>query len=105
MCSVAYVGFAHAQFLPTRVQRLDLKEQYSIVNGKMMMVESSSDLREQLIHASRDGDLSKVKYLVEVRHVDPYSCRDGEHDATPLHWASNCGHLDVVRYLVEERTV
>ena len=61
-------------------------------------VQSSSDLREQLIHASRYDDLSKVKYLVEVRHVDPHSCRDGEHN-TPLHWASICGHLDIVRYL------
>ena len=62
-----------------------------------------SELREQLIHASQDGDPSKVKYLVEVRHVDPHSCRDDEHDATPLHWASFCGHVNVVRYLVEER--
>jgi hypothetical protein len=55
--------------------------------------------REQLIHASKYGDLSKVKDLVEVQYVDPQSCRDGEQNATPLHWALNCGHLDVVRYL------
>ena len=63
----------------------------------------SSDLRKRLIRASRNGDLSKVKYLVEVRRVDPNSCRDGEHDYTPLLWASARDHLDIVRYLVEER--
>ena len=66
-------------------------------------IKSFSGLREQLIHACGDGDLSKVKYLVEVRHVDPHSCRDDEHNATPLHFTSECGHLDIVRYLVEER--
>ena len=65
--------------------------------------ESSADLSGQLIRASKDGDLGKVKYLVEVEHVDPHSCRDSEYDATPLHWASIYGHLDIVRYLVEEQ--
>ena len=63
--------------------------------------ESSADLSEQLIRASKDGDLGKVKYLVEVKHVDTHSCRD-ENDATPLHYAS-LSHLDIVRYLVEEQ--
>ena len=72
------------------------------------LMNSSSDgsscyfLSRQLVRASKDGDLSKVKCLVEVWHVDPHSCRD-EYDSTPLHWASRCGHMDVVRYLVEER--
>ncbi|CAI8056202.1 hypothetical protein GBAR_LOCUS30624, partial [Geodia barretti] len=29
-----------------------------------------------LLQASRNGDLSQVKYLVEERHVDPHSCED-----------------------------
>ena len=57
----------------------------------------SSDLGEQPINASR------VKYLVEVQLVDPHLCGGDHHDTTPLHWASHWGHLDIVRYLVEER--
>ena len=65
--------------------------------------QSSSELSEQLLVACEDGDLNKVKYLVEVGHVDPHSCRDEHHHDTPLHWASEYGNLDIVRYLVEER--
>jgi ankyrin repeat protein len=43
-----------------------------------------------------------VKYLVEERHVDPNSC-ENEAKHSPLHLASAFGHLDIVRYLVEER--
>ena len=66
-------------------------------------VYSSSDLSKQLLRASKDGDLHKVKYLVEMWHVDPDSCRDEQYNNTPLHWASEYGHLDIVKYLVEER--
>ena len=65
--------------------------------------ESSADLSRQLIRAFENGDLGKVKYFVEVAHVDPHWCKDGEDDATPLHFASYYGRLDIVRYLVEEQ--
>ena len=63
----------------------------------------SSELSEQLIYACKDGDLNKVKYLVEMQHVDPHTCRDEQYHNTPLHLASLYGHLDIVRYLVEDR--
>ena len=62
-----------------------------------------SDLNEQLQSAIKDGDLTEVKRLVEVEHVDPNLCTYGDKRATPLHLASDYGHLDIVRYLVEER--
>ena len=65
--------------------------------------ESSADFSGQLIPACRDGDLVKVKYLVEVKHVDPKLCKDSENGNTPLHWASGYGHLDIVKYLAEEQ--
>ena len=87
-----------------------MAESFSDFSGSMVGgeddssdIESSSDLTEQLINATQHGELGKLKYLVEVRHVDPHLCRDDEGDATPLHWAAYCGYLDVVRYLVEER--
>ena len=54
--------------------------------------ENESAVSEQLFRAARDGDLSKVKYLVEVRQVDPNSCREDD-GTTPLHRASRFGHL------------
>ena len=67
-------------------------------------MEDDTDLREQLMHACKSSDLSKMRYLVEVQHVDPHLCLNGKNDDTPLHWASNYGHLDIVRYLVEEKS-
>jgi len=58
--------------------------------------QSSSEPNEQLMRAIVDGDLITVKLLMEVWYVDPHS------NTTPLHLASEYGHLDVVRYLVEE---
>jgi len=66
---------------------------------------SSTDLNEQLVRASENGDLITIKRLVEVWHVDPHSCKD-EYDVntTPLHLASEYGHLNVSGgYLVEEK--
>ena len=69
--------------------------------------DESADLSKQLLRASKDGDLTEVKRLVEVEHVDPnILCVDDEIEgarATPLHLASGYGHLDIVRYFVEER--
>ena len=50
---------------------------------------------EKLIDASKTGDLSSVKYLIEMGadvHAD---------DDYALRWAAEYGHLDVVRYLIE----
>ena len=65
--------------------------------------DESPDLNEQLQSAIEDGDLTEVKRLVEVENVDPNLCTYGGESATPLHLASDYGHLDIVRYLVEER--
>ena len=55
--------------------------------------------KEELLRASRNGDLSEVKRL-EV-YVNPNTFDN--YETTPLHLASEYGHLDIVRYLVEER--
>ena len=63
--------------------------------------ESSSDLREQLIHASRDGDLSKVSsiYLISERDCDPMS--RGGYGSIPLHHACENGSLYIVKYILD----
>ena len=50
----------------------------------------------QLIQASRDGDLSQVKKLIK-NGADVHT--DDDH---PLRCAAEGGHLEVVKYLVEE---
>ena len=68
-------------------------------------IESSTELSRQLICVCEDGDLVRVKHLVEIQHGEPqrHSCTVGHNDATPLHIASHRGHLDIVRYLVEKQ--
>ena len=55
-----------------------------------------------LYHAARRGDLDRVKFLVEHEAVDKDNPADIANMRTPLHAASNEGHLQVVRYLVEQ---
>ena len=53
--------------------------------------------RIPLHHASQNGHLDVVQYLVDAHHCDPL-CQDEKYQITPLHLASENGHLDVVRY-------
>ena len=46
----------------------------------------------------KEGDLAGLKRLVASGHVPV----NGNRDLGPLHLAAFCGHLDMVRYLVEE---
>jgi ankyrin repeat protein len=52
-----------------------------------------------LHHASFDGHLEIVKYLIEKCHVDKKV--KGNNGWTALHYASEQGHLEIVKYLVE----
>lgn len=52
-------------------------------------------MRCELIDICRDGNLEKVKYLVEIG-VDIHI-----NDDAPLRWASYNGHLDTVQYLIK----
>ena len=48
--------------------------------------------------AARDGDLGKVKVLLEHDSLLVFSVDDDR--ATPLHWAARNGHKDVVEFLI-----
>ena len=58
-----------------------------------------SRLNERLIKASEDGDINKVKQLIEegadVNHAEN---KDGN---TPLIWASRYGYFNIVKELIE----
>lgn len=59
----------------------------------------SGDYEEKLLHlAAQDGDLPKVKELIEkgcsVNRFDDLS-------RTPLHYAVEGGHIEVVKYLIQ----
>ncbi|CAG0902830.1 unnamed protein product [Cyprideis torosa] len=53
----------------------------------------------ELFLSCRRGDLGRVKYLVEQKEVE-LNVRD-KWDSTPLYYACLCGHLDLVKYLLE----
>lgn len=55
---------------------------------------------KDLFLSCRRGDLSRVQYLVEEKDVD-LTVRD-KWDSSPLYYACLCGHIDVVRYLLEK---
>ncbi|KAJ3186114.1 Ankyrin repeat and BTB/POZ domain-containing protein 1 [Irineochytrium annulatum] len=55
-------------------------------------------LFEDLCRSCREGDLTRVKRLVEAEEV-PINKRD-KWDSTPLFYASLCGHVEIVEYLL-----
>lgn len=58
-----------------------------------------SEGRTDLHCASQDGNLKRVKELVEQHQCDPLCC-DDKH-VTPLHLAALSGKLEVVRYFIQ----
>lgn len=54
------------------------------------------DLNQQLIQASKDGDLETVKKFIK-KGADVHANYE-----LALRWAAENGHLDVVKYLIEE---
>ena len=54
-----------------------------------------SELNKQLIETSEKGDLTKVKELIE-NGADVHAQND-----RALCWSAQCGHLEVVRFLLE----
>ncbi len=78
-----------------------------VCNGFARCCMKSNDLGEKLRKAAKAGKLEKVKKLV-ARGADTRSSRaqvvNAEYNmgaTTVLHAAAYCGHLDVVRCLVE----
>ena len=67
-------------------------------------VSATVSAAKEIIAACRNGDLDKVKDLVEQQHVDPNERieDDERYRKTPLHWAAHFGRLEVMKYLVEK---
>ena len=61
-------------------------------------------MAKEIVAACRNGDLEKVKDLVEQQHVDPNERveDDERYRKAPLHWAAHFGRLEVIKYLVEK---
>ena len=55
---------------------------------------------KNIFEAAYKGVLNDLQYFVETQHADPKTAND--ENWTPLHVASGTGHLDIVKYLVEE---
>ena len=61
-------------------------------------------MAKEIVAACRNGELERVKDLVEQQHVDPNEWieDDERYGKTPLHWAAHFGHLEIMKYLVEK---
>ena len=84
--------------MKSRTQEKTAWEGYS---GKIMATESAE---EQLFRACVDGDLNKVELLIRNHHVDPRLV-DDMFQQSPLHCAAQCGHIHLVKYLVQGELV
>lgn len=63
------------------------------------LVSSAKMLEDNVFLASREGNLTRLKLFVERDGQDINVIDDW--DATPLYYASLCGHIEVVKYLLE----
>ena len=67
---------------------------------------SAVDQHNKLLEATKTGDLPEVERLMEECQVEPGSClEDNLHRDTLLHLAAFHGRLNVVKYLVENKTL
>ena len=57
----------------------------------------------ELLQASDEGELDKVKQLVEVKKLNPL--QEDRWGDNALHHAAAVGHLPVVKYLIEEQSL
>ena len=62
-----------------------------------------SDFGYAMHHAAAKGQLSVLKYLVKEKHCDPM--RRGKLGSTVLHLAAYFGHLQVMKFLIDECSV
>ncbi len=58
------------------------------------------DLKSELSDAANDGDLETVKKILS-KPIHP-DINDEDEGLTPLEWAADDGHLDVVEYLLQQ---
>ena len=57
-------------------------------------------LKDNIIQASRDGDLHKLEDLFHLNPGKIVNCQDAKSGRTPLHLASLNGHFDCVGFLL-----
>lgn len=92
----------YVKCLSSVVQDWDASDANDIINGIAVssMCTTEEDLPEDektIFDWVKEGSLDKLK----GKNVDP-NCKDNQ-GLTPLHWATDRGDLEIVRYLVEEK--
>jgi ankyrin repeat protein len=65
-----------------------------------VMIIPSMSWADEIHDAAKSGDLAKVKAILE-KNPDLVN-RGDENGRTPLHWASQEGHVEIVKFLLEK---
>ncbi|ORX60500.1 hypothetical protein DM01DRAFT_1332651 [Hesseltinella vesiculosa] len=82
-------------------QKLEESQQENIEQEERYTADDLK-LGEELVAAVKAGDLGQVKAMIEEKEADV--CFNAtERGRTPLHFASEAGHLSIVEYLLEQR--
>ncbi|PWN35159.1 uncharacterized protein FA14DRAFT_107609, partial [Meira miltonrushii] len=63
---------------------------------------SSSTTEKNIWTAAGEGDLERVRHLVEVEHISPIAA--DQFTYTPLHAAASYGHVEILRFLLNHST-
>ena len=74
----------------------DMKHLKSIIDNVIKSIESQSELISEVI----GGDYNTVQSLID-KGVDININVKDEDGWTPIMWAANCGHTDIVNLLIE----
>ena len=82
------------------IKKLKTKIEETQINQKNNLPEKPENFNSNIFVASMYGDLSSIKYLIEVMHEDIDQCDQSQ--SSPLIYASMNDHLDIVKYLVEK---
>lgn len=91
-----------ARYLIEAVREGNFREARELVESLDVNSHDSGE-NTALTDACSRGDLKAVKFLVSELGASPYSSCDCPDHKTPIHYASEGGHSDIIKYFIESK--